>query len=689
MYKSRGSGLVPSCYGTRLHVVAGPTGSVSIGHRKCYHRFPTRVIPPAFDAADSMQRMQRVLCLFALALVPLPVQADDLAGSEVLAPIPQFVALRPLLAAHCFDCHGPDLQEGGVRFDTIAPEIVDRHRPLWKRAAARIAAGEMPPPDAAVPLSATEQATVLAWLNQTVARVNCGPPEGRDPGPAPLRRLTATEYERTVRDLLGVQFDPRKVGLKDDESGFGNTAATLALSPTEFEKFLAAADAVLEQFFDHKHAAARDKLLGPAPITAEGERAAARQSLATLLRRAYRRPVEPSEIERYLTLYDRAAAQGQPVQGRLRAMLKPLLVSPYFLYRVEAHRPAMADATGVPVSDHELAVRLSYFLWASLPDAELDALADAGTLSDPAVLDAQVSRMLADPKAEALTDIFAARWLQLSKLDAARPTTEFFPTFNGNLKRAMRDEVLTFFNHLRTTDGSLLDLLDADYTFVNTDLAKHYGLRPVDGRGMQRVPLPPELHRGGLLGMAGVLTLTSHTFRTSPTQRGKYVLEVVLGDPPPPPPPDAGMLKDDNGKHRKAPASFREQLALHATQASCAGCHREIDPLGFALDNFDPIGSWRDSTADQPLDVTGTLPGGTQFSGAAGLKTVLLARQDQFARNLAEQMLIYALGRPLDWYDECTVREVTAELQQSEHRLSALVRGVVRSTAFRYQRAGE
>ena len=245
----------------------------------------------------------------------------------------------------------------------------------------------------------------------------------------------------------------------------------------------------------------------------------------------------------------------------------------------------------------------------------------------------------------------------------------------------------TFFDKLREQNGSLLDLLDAGYTYVNEPLAAHYGIDGIQGPAFQKVALAPGQHRGGLLGMAGVLTLTSHTFRTSPTQRGKYVLEVVFGTPPPPPPANAGQLKNDKPGDKKQVTTFREQLARHATQASCAGCHCKIDPLGFALDNYNAIGAWRESTPESPLDVKGVLPTGESIEGADDLKSVLLKRKDDFTRNVVERMMVYCARRELDYYDECAVRETLAAVRRDDYRISALVRGVVESVPFRSRRA--
>ena len=603
-------------------------------------------------------------------------------------------AIQPLLKTRCFECHGPDEQEGGVNFARLNDDgDILRSRALWKRAAARVASGEMPPPDDAEALPKAERERLLGWLRTAAEYVDCAEPARRDPGPTPLRRLSRVEYDNTVRDLLGLAFDSaREVGMPETEGGegFENLSASLGVSAALIDKYFAAADKIVEAVFarDGNGVNARKRLFvarpGPDLLAPE----AARRVITRLARLALRRPPGESDMARLIGFYDRAVAKGEPFEDAVKAVLKPVLVSPRFLFRVEEDRPARNGSLGVAVDDHELAVRLSYFLWSSMPDEELFRLADAGRLSDPAEFSRQLKRMLLDPKARALTDNFAAPWLQLKTLSYARPTTEFFPTFNDTLKRAMRDEVTTFFDKLREEDRSILDLLDADYTYANEPLAALYGIAGVSGPGFRKVTLEPGQHRGGLLGMAGVLTLTSHTFRTSPTQRGKYVLGVLLGTPPPPPPANAGQLKDDKPTDpKKQVTTFREQLARHATQTTCAACHRKIDPLGFALDNYNAIGAWREATPEVPLDVKGVLPTGEAIEGAGDLKKVLLKRKDEFARNLVERMMVYALGRELDHFDECAVRDSLAALQKDDYRVSALVRGVAESVPFRKRRA--
>ena len=307
---------------------------------------------------------------------------------------------------------------------------------------------------------------------------------------------------------------------------------------------------------------------------------------------------------------------------------------------------------------------------------------DGGT-----ALEQQVRRMLMSPRGAALSRNFAARWLELNKLAGARPSTEFFPDFSPEIRQAMYDESFTFFDHLRSDDGSIVDLLDANYTYLNEALAHYYDIPGVSGTEMRRVELKPEYHRGGLLGMGSVLALTSHTYRTSPTLRGKYVLDVIFGTPPPPPPANAGMFKDEN-KVKEA-KSFRELLANHASDPTCAGCHKKLDPLGFSLENFTAAGVWRGDDHGRPLDNGGVLPGGEKIVGVEGLKKVVLSRKDDFVRNVTEQLLIYALGRDLDDYDDAVVRQIADDVAAHGYRFETLVMDVVKSYPFQYRRAGE
>jgi hypothetical protein len=530
------------------------------------------------------------------------------------------------------------------------------------------------------------------WLKSAVASFDCDDPASLDPGPPPARRLTRDEYDRTLRDLLGVEVRSLEaVGMPPDGSGsggsgFSNQAEALILPPVLMEKYFAAADKALELVLDRPaNRKARDALLVARPGPGLTDREAARRVIARFLRLAYRRAVSEDEVGRFLGLFDRSAAKGAQYDDSVRLMLKAALVSPHILFRLEKDRGPKGSETPYKVSDHELAVRLSYFLWSSMPDGTLFDLADQGKLADPLELERQVRRMLADPKARALTESFAEQWLQVGKLADARPSTEFFPTFTRKLRQMLHDETTTFFDKLREEDRSVLDILDADYAYLNADLAEHYGITGVSGQEIRRVSLPPSSHRGGLLGMGSILALTSHTSRTSPTLRGKYILEVVFGTPPPPPPPGAAKLPEEQ-KKGEAPKTFREQMARHSRQAECAACHARIDPLGYGLENFDAVGRWRTSDGDRPLDSAGKLPGGESFQGPDELKRIILGRKSDFERNLIERLLSYALGREVQGDDECAVREIQEGLQSSGHRFSSLMVGIARSVPFQYRR---
>jgi hypothetical protein len=602
--------------------------------------------------------------------------------------------VRPILANHCFKCHSENKPKAGINLAAaVAAKTPATQRKLWKQVAHQIDSLEMPPADQA-PIPGEQRELVLRWLKDVTRVVDTS-----DPGRAPLRRLSRAEYNRTLRHLLGVDADVADlVGIPDEAvgSGFANLAETLDLPPALMDKYFAAADKALDSIFNppkydanavKKARAVYDKLIEVKPGKDLPERDAARKFVERFVRRAYRRPVRGEEVDRLMKLYDRAVSRGGQFDDGVRLVLKGVLVSPHFLFRIEQDRAPQGSAKAYRVDDHELAVRLSYFLWSSMPDDELFKLADDGRLSDPAVLEKQVRRMLGDPKARAFTEEFGARWLQINKLADARPSTEFFPTFTPKMRQALYDETATFFDKLREEDRSLLELLDADYTYANEDLAKHYGLPELKGPELRRVALRPQDHRGGLLGMGSVLALTSHTSRTSPTLRGKYVLEVIFGTPPPPPPPDAGMLKEEpKGKETK---SFREQLAQHAARPTCAACHKKIDPLGFGLENYDAVGRWRDDSGGKPLDTTGLFPGGAKFNGPGELKKVLLSRKEEFLHNVVSRALTYALGRELQDEDEPAVNDVMTALAKGDNRFSALILGVVRSYPFQYRRNAE
>jgi hypothetical protein len=425
------------------------------------------------------------------------------------------------------------------------------------------------------------------------------------------------------------------------------------------------------------------RIFTSAPGAGKPAREAAGEVLARFARRAFRRPLKEGELEKLLRLYDLAEKQGDPFEAAMKVPLQAVLVSPHFLFRVEPDR-SEGDPKGIHrVGDYELASRLSYFLWSSMPDEELLSLAGKGSIHEPAVLEAQVARMLRDPRATSLATNFAIQWLQLRRLDLATPDTRRYPAWSEKLRVAMREETALFFQTVVGEDRSVLDLLDADFTFVNEALARHYGIPGVTGEEMRRVKLS-DPRRGGILTMAGVLTVTSNPTRTSPVKRGKWVLETILGTPPPPPLPDAGELKDEPEGAEKL--TVRQRLEMHRADPSCAACHRRMDPIGIGFENYDAIGGWRDTEGKLALDTAGTLLDGHSFRGPVELKKLLLLRKEDYVRCLTEKMLTYALGRGVEYYDASAIREIRKSLTAKEYRFSALILEIVRSVPFQYRR---
>jgi hypothetical protein len=419
------------------------------------------------------------------------------------------------------------------------------------------------------------------------------------------------------------------------------------------------------------------------PDAKASKRDAAQQVLTAFAARAYRRPVAGDEIAKLMKLFDLADRKGESFEGAVKVALEAVLVSPYFLFRSEAGRPNEDPAGAHPLNDYELATRLSYFLWSSMPDDHLMAMAAKGTLGNPAVLDAEVDRMLRDPKSKALSDNFTSQWLQIRRLENVTPDAGRFPTFDEPLRDAMAREPVMLFDAILREDKSAITLLDADFTFVNERLARHYGLTDVTGTEMRRVMLG-DRKRGGVLTMASVLTSTSTPARTSPVKRGKWVLESILGTPPPPPAPDVGALRENADDKQKL--TVRERMEKHRTNPQCAACHARMDPIGFGLENYDAIGAWRDQDDGLPIDPTAKLPDGQAFTGAEELRKILLARKGDFIRCLTEKMMTYALGRGIEFSDRAAVRKIGDSIARQDDKLSALVAEIVKSYPFRYRR---
>ncbi len=425
--------------------------------------------------------------------------------------------------------------------------------------------------------------------------------------------------------------------------------------------------------------ATRRKIFVCDPISASDEPACARRILASLARRAYRRPVSSGEVQDLISFFEQGRRQGGFDAG-IEWAIERILVAPDFLFRIE--RDAAGAKPGAPyrISDVELASRLSFFIWSSLPDEELLHLAEQGKLKDPAVLDQQVQRLLRDPRSSALVTNFAGQWLYLRNLRGHAPDPNLFVDFDDNLRDAFQRETELFFESLLREDRSVIDLLRANYTFVNQRLARHYGMPGIYGSHFRRVTFTDD-RRAGLLGQGSILTVTSYAHRTSPVVRGKWLLENLLGAPPPPPPPNIPALKENN--EGGTPTSVRERLEQHRRNPVCASCHARMDPLGFALENFDAIGRWRTTDeAGNPIDSSGTLPDGTTFTGPAAFRQALLARSDEFVSALTEKLLIYAIGRGLESFDMPAIRAITRQAASADYRWSSLMAGIVKSVPF-------
>ena len=431
----------------------------------------------------------------------------------------------------------------------------------------------------------------------------------------------------------------------------------------------------------------RDRIFTCRPATAADEADCAATIISTLARRAYRRPVSYRDLEMPLAFYEQARADGSgDFDAGIELALRALLTSPEFLFRIERDPEDAASGSVYEISDVELASRLSFFLWSSLPDDELLDLAEAGRLSEPAVLEAQVRRMLADPRATTLTTNFADQWLYLRNLDAAAPNLRQFPDFDDNLRRAFRQETQMLFASIVSEDRSVVDLLQADYTFLNERLARHYGIPNVYGGHFRRVELPQDSVRRGLLGHGSILTVTSYATRTSPVRRGKWILENLLGMPPPPPPPNVPPLEEP--EPGVAARSMRDRMEQHRANAVCAACHRLMDPAGLSMENFDAIGRWRDRGDGTSIDARGSIPGSDSggFNGVGGLRDTVLARREVFVGTMTEKLLTYALGRGLDYHDGPAVRQIVRSAAGNDYRFSSLVLGIVESTSFHMRR---
>ncbi|MAG56185.1 MAG: hypothetical protein CMJ83_07840 [Planctomycetes bacterium] len=606
-------------------------------------------------------------------MMRLVVIVGLLASGVAAQPLTFSDDLRPILAGACFGCHGKREHEGGIDLESAASAQDLRGDPeTWSRALARVDGGFMPPASAPA-LHDQDRADLVRGLRHLLAG------EGKPRAGTPtLRRLGRFEYARTIRALLGTPVDARRA-LPPDAKGYGfdNMGDTMFVSPLLMERYAEVTEQLLDEVFsDEKRRAA---LLGAdSPPDDPDERAAV---LRRFMSRAFRRPASDEEVAGRSELVETARRGGDDTTEAMRAGVKSVLLSPNFIFRVESRPDGHPAGEDWPLDDWALATRLSYFLWSTMPDARLFALARDGKLREESALVAEVTRMLDDPQSRALADRFAAQWLGF---DAIKTKSVEVWRFKKNrfhqLRGVMYEEAARAFDDLVRRDRPATLLLDSDETWLNAGLAKHYGIAGVKGQQMQLAKLP-DRRRGGVLGMGAILSTTSSDLRTSPTVRGKWVLETLLGTPPPPPPPNAGALPADD-KPGKDGLTLRAQLEQHRKDKKCAACHAQIDPLGIALENFDPTGQWRDKLHGAPVESSTVLANGRKIAGPEELRGWLVTQKDRFTRNLIERLLTYAIGRPLALYDAPVVDSIHARAVASGYRMRVLIEGVVLSYPF-------
>lgn len=579
-----------------------------------------------------------------------------------------------MLQQWCGKCHGAQNPGGGVNLSAYNDvTAIQKDQATWRKLLTQLRERMMPPPGAPQP-PPEQRDRLIAWVSHTLDSADDSLLP-KNPGRVLIHRLSRTEYNNTLRDLLGVDTRPADNFPADGSGGggFDNNADTLFVPPILMERYLQAASEALDQ-------TRPERICFVKPGKTLSKEAAARKILTHFATLGFRRPVDPAEVDHLMRLFQQADRRGQPFTDSVKFALKGVLVSPKFLFRIEADRPTPGP---YPLNDYELAGRLSYFLWASMPDTELFALAAQKRLHAPGVLEHQVQRMLADKKAHDFADSFAGQWLRTRDLyTTAKPDPNRFPAFTPALRDAMYNETIDFVQSVFQDNASVLDLIDADYTYLNQDLATYYGIPGVQGRQMRRVSLADH-RRGGVLTMASVLTITSYAERTSPVLRGKWVLEQVLGAPPPPPPPNAGGLSADDSIREGL--TFRQRLEKHREKPQCAGCHSKMDPIGFGLENFDAIGRWRTQISGQPVDAGGVLADGSKFSGPIELKQHILGGKEEFVRNLTEKLLAYALGRGLETYDLPAVRKISAAVVKDSYHSRTLITEIVKSYPFQYR----
>lgn len=626
-------------------------------------------------------------CALVLSLIsPCLAESDQASADEAALRADARKTFKenvePFVKTYCTKCHGGGRAKANINFEV---DLKDPGRGTaflhWKKAVANVKVHDMPPEDAAKQPTDAERLRFIEWIGKLK---HLSP---RSPGPFVMRRLSKVEYANTLHDLYGVNPSIAD-SLPEEVVGEGYLNS---ISPLHSELFLEVANEVVGQIVAPEGkppTAVQRRLFGRKPPQGTDLRQVARQVARSLARDAYRRPPTEAELDVLVDVFELARGKGLDVTASLGLMFKAVLVSPQFLFVAPA-REAEPNAPIVPLDDHHLAARLSYLLWSAPPDAELSTLADKGELHTPKVLRAQTKRLLLHPRARALFDGFGAQWLRVNDLERQVFDPALFPQMTPALREAMMQEARLFFESIVHKNQRTIRFVDSDYTFLNQPLAELYGLgSSVKGPKMRRVKLENP-NRGGILGMSATLAATSFPTRTSPVRRGVWVLEQLLGERVPPPPPDIPALDTQEPRSVQG-LTLRQRTELHTKNPVCANCHRTLDPIGFGLENFDAIGRWRDrNESGVAIDSAGKLPTGTAFSNPAELKRLLAGRESDIARNLTERFMAYALGRPLEGYDEVVIDQLMARIAADEYKVRTILTEVIASYLFTHRRVEE
>ena len=595
----------------------------------------------------------------------------------------------PLLKAHCFDCHGAEEQAGDLNLQTMIQQLpLVRNTRAWTNVIEFLRLRHMPPPDDSE-LAAADRRLLISWLQQQIDEFDYSAID--NPGYEPARRLTHLQYNNTIRDLFGVDLRPADQFPTDlsGQSGFDNSANSLQIQTLLLERYLGAADSIVEAMFSDSPQTpelrnAGQRILSPATGGRLSEPMTLKLHVADLLTRAYRRDAQPAEVDRAVAVFNTARGKGLSDRAAMRRLLRQLLVSPRFLMHLEEN-PQRGSQDTFRIGAWDLANRLSYFLWSTMPDKLLFDRARSGDLLDEAVLRREVSRMLRDSRAATLGSVFAAQWLGFQHLGTrVRLDPIDNPWCTDSLMDAMKSESALCFMELVRKNLPLRKLIDADFTYLNQELAEHYEIEGVRGTEMRRVQLD-QTQRGGLFGQGSVLAVTAFPGRTSPVVRGRWILTDVLGVALPPPPPDAAEFSEELEESRRL--TMQQKLERHAGKASCRACHSRIDPLGLSLENFDWFGRWRSRVRGRRINTEVRLADGTRLEGPVGLKRMIVQQRiDDLAAQTTRKMLAFALGRQLEYFDEKTVRDITRDWKRDDYRMQGLIIRIVTCYPFQYKR---